>query len=79
MQEQIESLYKIKTWELYELLKGRRALTTKWIDKRKEGIPRVQNARWKARLVVQGYNQKEGIDFDAVSYTHLTLPTKRIV
>jgi len=43
-----------------------RALTTKWIYKRKEGIPGVEEARWKAHLVVRGCNQKEGIDYNEI-------------
>ena len=39
MQQEMESLYKNRTWDLCELHKGRRTLTAKWIYKRKEGIP----------------------------------------
>jgi len=35
MQEKMESLQKNQTWELCELPKGRRALTAKWIYKKK--------------------------------------------
>ena len=66
MQEEMESLYKNETWELCDLPKGHCALTTKWIYKRKEGIPGVEHARWKARLVVRGCSPKEGIDFNDV-------------
>lgn len=66
MQEEMESLQKNRTWELCELPKGRRALTAKWIYKKKEGIPGVEDARWKARLVVRGCNQREGIDYNEV-------------
>jgi len=61
MQDEMESLYRNETWELYELLKGRHALMAKWIYKRKEGIPGIEEARWKAQLIVRGRNQKEGI------------------
>jgi len=66
MQEETESLQKNRTWELCELSKGRRALTAKWIYKRKEDIPIVEDARWKAHLVVRGCNQKKGIDYNEV-------------
>jgi len=62
----MESLQKNRTWDLCKLPKGRRALTAKWIHKRKESIPGVEDARWKARLVVRGCNQKEGIDYNEV-------------
>jgi len=38
-------LHKNGTWELGELPKGCHTLTTKWIYKRKEGIPRVKDVR----------------------------------
>ena len=49
-----------------DLPKGRRDLTIKRIYKRKEGVPRVKAGRWKARLVVRGCKQKEGINFNKV-------------
>ena len=52
MQEEMQSFHKSETWELCELPKGYRALTAKWIYKRKEGILGVEEARWKAQLVV---------------------------
>jgi hypothetical protein len=66
MNEEIESLHKNGTWDLVELPRGRKALTCKWIYKQKEGIPGVEPARWKARLVVKGCNQREGIDFNEI-------------
>ena len=62
----MESLDKNKTWDLCDLPKSRHALTAKQIYKQKEGIPGVEDARWKAWLVVWGCNQKEGIDFNEV-------------
>jgi len=58
--------HKNGTWELCELPEGCHASITKWIYKCKEGIPRVEDARWIAHLVVRGCNQKEGIDFNEV-------------
>ena len=66
MQEEMESLQKNRTWEPCELPKDRRALTVKWIYKKKEGIPGVEDARWKAWLVVRGCNQRQGIDYNEV-------------
>ena len=66
MNEEIQSLYKNNTWTLTELPKDKRPLTCKWIYKKKDGIPGVENARCKARLVVKGFKQKEGIDFNEV-------------
>jgi len=66
MQDEMKSLYKNETCELCELPKGCCTLMAKWNYKRKEGIPRVQDARWNAWLVVRGCNQKEDIDFNKV-------------
>lgn len=66
MNEEIESLHKNGTWVLTELPKGKRPLKCKWIYKKKDGIPGVEDPRCKARLVVKGFNQKEGIDFNEI-------------
>ena len=41
-------------------------MTAKFIYRHKEGIPGVEDARWKACLVVCGCNQKECIDFNEI-------------
>jgi hypothetical protein len=41
-------------------------LKCKWIYKKKEGISRVEPTRFKARLVVKGFEQRDGIDFNEV-------------
>jgi hypothetical protein len=54
MNEEIESLHKNQTWELVKL------------PKKKEGIPGVEDARFKAHLVAKGYSQREGMDFNEI-------------
>ena len=66
MNEEIESLHKNNTWSLTKLPKGKRPLRCKWIYKKKDGIPGVEDPRCKARLVVKGFYQKEGIDFNEI-------------
>ncbi|GJY05678.1 putative ribonuclease H-like domain-containing protein, partial [Tanacetum coccineum] len=61
----ISDEHAMKVWTLVDLPNGKRAIGTKWIfrnKKDKRGIV-VRN---KARLVVQGYTQEEGIDYDEV-------------
>ena len=53
-----------QTWDLVQLPAGKRALHNKWVYKLKEEVGR-QN-RFKARLVVKGFAQKKGIDFDEI-------------
>lgn len=66
MSEEIESLHKNHTWELVKPPKGQKIIGCKWVFKKKEGIPGVEAARFKARLVSKGYSQREGVDFNEV-------------
>ena len=61
MDEQINSLLENQTWELAKLPKNKKALQNKWVYRLKEEVDGKK--RFKARLVVKGFAQKEGIDF----------------
>uniref|UniRef100_A0A2N9FPQ8 Reverse transcriptase Ty1/copia-type domain-containing protein n=1 Tax=Fagus sylvatica TaxID=28930 RepID=A0A2N9FPQ8_FAGSY len=50
--------------ELVELPKGKMALRNKWVFKLKKDGEKL--VKYKARLVVKGFNQKQGIDFDEI-------------
>ena len=59
------SLQKNGTYQLVELPKGKRPLKCKWVFKlKKDGNGKL--VRYKARLVVKGFEQKKGIDFDEI-------------
>uniref|UniRef100_A0A2N9IAG3 CCHC-type domain-containing protein n=1 Tax=Fagus sylvatica TaxID=28930 RepID=A0A2N9IAG3_FAGSY len=64
MHEEMNSLHKNNTYELVELPKGKKALRNKWVFKLKKDGEKLVN--YKARLVVKGFNQKQGIDFDEI-------------
>nr|GEW40524.1 retrovirus-related Pol polyprotein from transposon TNT 1-94 [Tanacetum cinerariifolium] len=49
--------------ELVRLPKEKRVISYKWLFKVKDGIPGVESNRYKARYVVCGFDQREGIDF----------------
>ncbi|CAM8879912.1 unnamed protein product [Rhodiola kirilowii] len=66
MEDEMESLKKNKTWELVDKPPKARLVGRKWIFTRKEGIPRVEHPRLKAKLVARGFTQKEGIDFNEI-------------
>nr|GEV94323.1 retrotransposon protein, putative, Ty1-copia subclass [Tanacetum cinerariifolium] len=53
-------------YELLKLPKEKRVISCKWLFKVKDGIPWVENNRYKARYVVRGFDQREGIDFNEV-------------
>ena len=62
MQEEIDSLISNDTWILTQLPPGRTAIDGKWVYKVKRG-PQGEVLRYKARWVVRGFQQREGIDY----------------
>lgn len=65
MQEELKSIQQNDTWDLVDLPKGRKAIGSKWVFKKKcDAAGKV--TRYKARLVAQGFNQKFGVDYDEV-------------
>lgn len=63
MEEEIEVLHENKTWELLSLPLDRKPISNKWVYKIKHNSDN-QVDRYRTRLVVEGYAQKEGIDFN---------------
>ena len=63
--DEIASIIKNKTWELVNLPHGEKAIGLKWVFKVKRNADGSIN-KFKARLVVKGYIQRHGIDFDEV-------------
>jgi len=65
MQEEMDSLHKNHTYELVKLPKGKKVLKNKWVYriKQEEHMP---HPRFKARLVVKGFGQRKGVDFDEI-------------
>jgi ATP-binding cassette subfamily B (MDR/TAP) protein 1 len=78
MQEEIEALHKNNTWDLVPLPQGRKAIGNKWVYKIKRD-DNDQVERYRARLVVKGYAQKEGIDFNEIFSPVVRLTTIRVV
>ena len=62
MTTECDSLRKNKTWTLVERPADRKVLRGKWVYKLKRG-PGGDIARWKARWVVRGFEQVEGLDY----------------
>ena len=63
MPSEYDSLMKNETWKLEKLPENRDAIGSKWVFKIKRNAD-ASIDRHKARLVAQGYSQKEGIDFE---------------
>jgi len=78
MKEELKSLHENHTYDLVKLPKGKRALKNKWVFKLKteEGCP---HPRYKARLVVKGFNQKKGVDFEKIFFPVVKISSIRVV
>ena len=77
MSDEMSSLDQNDTWVLVDLPKGKRALLCKWIFRKKDESD--GQVRYKARLVVKGFSQKEGIDFHEIFAPVVKLTTIRIL
>ncbi|XP_071731045.1 uncharacterized mitochondrial protein AtMg00820-like [Rutidosis leptorrhynchoides] len=62
IRDKIESIMENNTWVLVDLPPGCKSLGNKWIFKRKMKVDGSVD-KFKARLVIQGFRQKEGIDY----------------
>ncbi len=71
MQKEYASLLDKQTWEPAELPRGQRAIGVRWVLKLKK-LPDGRLDKYKARLVVKGYSQREDIDYD-----HLFAPVAK--
>ncbi|GJV13211.1 ribonuclease H-like domain-containing protein [Tanacetum coccineum] len=61
--DEIEALYRNKTWTITDLPFGRKAIGLKWILKIKyKALGEIK--RYSARLVAKGFSQREGFDYD---------------
>ncbi|GKE15668.1 ribonuclease H-like domain-containing protein [Tanacetum coccineum] len=69
MNSEMDALYRNNTWKLADLPKGRKAIGSKWVFKIKyKSDGKIE--RYKARLVLKGFNQREGIDFNE-TFSHM--------
>ncbi|GJR97833.1 retrovirus-related pol polyprotein from transposon TNT 1-94 [Tanacetum coccineum] len=62
IKSEIESILQNNTWELMDLPPGCKPLGYKWIFKKKMKADGTID-KYKARLVIKGYRQREGLDY----------------
>ena len=74
MNEELKSIGVNNTWSLVEFPQGKKEIDVIWVYKVKLN-PKGEVTRHKARLVANGYLQKEGIDFD--EFLHMLLESKQ--
>ncbi|KAJ0496011.1 putative RNA-directed DNA polymerase [Helianthus annuus] len=77
MKDEMSSLDKNKTWVLVKLPPDKRALQNKWVFRVKE--EHDGSKRYKARLVVKGFQQKKGVDYDEIFSPVVKMTTIRLV
>ncbi|KAI3821704.1 hypothetical protein L1987_09276 [Smallanthus sonchifolius] len=78
MDSEMDSILKNKTWELVEPPQGHKAIGVKWIYKTKYN-ENGEVDKYKERLVVKGYKQKHGIDYQEVFAPVIRFETVRLV
>jgi ATP-binding cassette subfamily B (MDR/TAP) protein 1 len=78
MKEEMDYLHKNHTYELVKLPKGKKFLKNKWvyIIKQEE---HTSHPRYKARLVVKGFIQRKGIDFDEIFSPMVKMTSIRMI
>ncbi|KAI3687046.1 hypothetical protein L1987_80736 [Smallanthus sonchifolius] len=72
MQDELSQFQKLHVWDLVDLPKGFQPIGTRWVFKCKTDDHHIV-VKNKARLVVQGFYQQEGLD-----YTEVYAPVARI-
>ncbi|KAK8950916.1 hypothetical protein KSP39_PZI003024 [Platanthera zijinensis] len=79
MDKEMTSLNKNATWILVKLPPGRKAIGCKWVYAKKEVFHGAVDVRYKARLVVKGIAQREGIDYDEMFSSVVKHPSIRVL
>ena len=77
MHEEMNSLNKNKTYDLVELPKGKKVLKNKWVFKLKKDGDKL--VKYKTRLVIKGFSQKQGINFDEIFSPVVKMSSIRVV
>ncbi|CAH9127437.1 unnamed protein product, partial [Cuscuta epithymum] len=77
MKDELDSLDKNQTWSLVKLPPGKKALENKWVFRIKDEAD--GSKRYKARLVVKGFQQKKGVDYNEIFSPVVKMTTIRLI
>ena len=78
MKSEMGSMYENKVWTLIDLLDDQQAMLNKWIFKKKTDTDSSVTI-YKARLVVKGFRQVQGVDYNEIFSTVAMLKSVRIM
>ena len=74
----MDSIHQNQTWELVELPAGRKSLPCKWVFRYKY-VSDSNTPKYKARLVVKGFKQEHGVDYDEIFSPVIKMTTLRLL
>ena len=77
IKDEMDAFLGNQTWELTELLKGKKVLHNKWVYKIKN--KHDGSKHYKARLVIKGFQQKKSIDYSKIFSSVVKMSTIRLV
>eukprot|EP00253_Pinus_taeda_P035202 PITA_35202 len=78
MDEEMNAIERNKTWDLVDLLKGKEVIEVKWVYRTKCNVE-GKIERHKARLVIKGYKQQYGRDYEETFALVARMETVRAV